>query len=472
MKKRFGLLLGILIILNLGIIIAQDITINSVEPTSTILGYPQEFEVNISAENISEIEKYEWDFGDGVNLTTSTNKATHIYNLTGTFELRIVVENLSAVFNISVSLPDKFINETIKDGLENIEKTKSQVENFSDFYQESVNAVIDFDGLEKKLTEIENDSASAAGADEYFGLMERLLDLKIPKAIFLSEIIKDSPFYPKEREINLEVVKEIGGGNYDSDIEEEYIDAISDWFIENIELEISNSEIVAKYEENEPLLNIFELEITEKNDLDKYYIILQDLDDLKFEENYSEEEVSDYIYISGGEKKIVFSTTQDFDFVDLPVFISPSLTEFEIVEPVCNEDGICDKNAGENWQNCEDCTSSWTIIGIIILILGIGFLGYIILQEWYKRKYESHLFKSRNSLYNIVQYINQAKNKGMEEKKIKANLRKAGWSGEQIRYAMRKYHGKRTGMIEIPNPFSKLKKLKIPKRNKQSIKKI
>jgi len=29
-------------------------------------------------------------------------------------------------------------------------------------------------------------------------------------------------------------------------------------------------------------------------------------------------------------------------------------------------------------------------------------------------------------------------------------LSRAGWSGERIRYAMRKYAGKRTGMLEIP----------------------
>ena len=86
------------------------------------------------------------------------------------------------------------------------------------------------------------------------------------------------------------------------------------------------------------------------------------------------------------------------------------------------------------------------------------------MQEWYKRKYESHLFKNRNSLYNIVQYIRQAKSKGIEEKKIKANLKKAGWSLEQIRYATKKHEGKRTGMIEIPNPLTKLKNLRKDKR--------
>ena len=71
---------------------------------------------------------------------------------------------------------------------------------------------------------------------------------------------------------------------------------------------------------------------------------------------------------------------------------------------------------------------------------------YFVLQKWYKTKYEKHLFQKGNDLYNIISYINGAKEKGFDHEKIKSNLKKAGWKDEQIDYALKKYSGKRTGM--------------------------
>ena len=170
--------------------------------------------------------------------------------------------------------------------------------------------------------------------------------------------------------------------------------------------------------------------------------------------NYGEKTEKDYVYIiSTGNEKITFLTTSDIDFIELPVFMSPPLTKLNVVvsSGVCNNNGVCDD--GENWKNCKDCSASLTILWIILGIFIIGLAGYIGLQIWYKRQYENHLFKDRNSLYNIVNYINQAKDRGIENNQIKQSLKKAGWGGEQVDYALKKYHGKRTGMWEIQNIF-------------------
>ena len=50
--------------------------------------------------------------------------------------------------------------------------------------------------------------------------------------------------------------------------------------------------------------------------------------------------------------------------------------------------------------------------------------------------------------------------KGKSDGEIISKLRKSGWKLEQIRYAIRKYAGKRTGMFELPigRVLDKLKK--------------
>ena len=80
----------------------------------------------------------------------------------------------------------------------------------------------------------------------------------------------------------------------------------------------------------------------------------------------------------------------------------------------------------------------------------IFIIFYIILQKWYAKKYENYLFKNKNDLYNLISFIENAKKKGTDDKKILVSLKKSGWKGEQLKYIIRKYLGKRTGMFEFP----------------------
>ena len=72
-------------------------------------------------------------------------------------------------------------------------------------------------------------------------------------------------------------------------------------------------------------------------------------------------------------------------------------------------------------------------------------------------------------MYNLISYIESAKVKHIKAKEISSKLKEAGWSSEQVRYVMRKYVGKRTGMFEIPlekilNFFGKKEKQNIARR--------
>ena len=87
------------------------------------------------------------------------------------------------------------------------------------------------------------------------------------------------------------------------------------------------------------------------------------------------------------------------------------------------------------------------------------------MQVWYRKKYETYLFKNKNDLFNIMHYVNSSKKKGLSESEIEKSLRKSKWGNEQVNYAMKKYSGKRTGMVEIP--IDKLiKKISLKKSQK------
>ena len=89
------------------------------------------------------------------------------------------------------------------------------------------------------------------------------------------------------------------------------------------------------------------------------------------------------------------------------------------------------------------------ILWLVIIII-IFFIIYIAMQEWYKRRYEKHLFKNPDDLYNLLNFIYNSRKAGISDNDIRNKLRAKSWSSEQITYALRKISGKRTGMYEIP----------------------
>ena len=80
----------------------------------------------------------------------------------------------------------------------------------------------------------------------------------------------------------------------------------------------------------------------------------------------------------------------------------------------------------------------------------VFFFVYIILQEWYKKYYESKLFPDKNQLFNLINFINNSLNQGLKKSSIFDSLKELDWSDEQLKYAWNKFNGKRTGMWEIP----------------------
>jgi len=431
-------------------------TINSVYPLTTAAAVPTEFIANITLENNSEIIEYKWEFGDGANLTTEKNKAEHIYNEIKDYQLKITLTDehdfkAYKIFNISVSSPKNIANTTIKNKENNIGQLKSDIGNFSLFYQKTMSNIINLSKMEDSLNLLRKQYENATTEEDYIKVMKGLISLKIPDFLFASEQLEESSFLQDSEEINIEVLKSITSEAYDSSEESGYITAVNNWFVDNIDAKIIYEEISAEYgEASEPLFRVFTFKIT-KNSKDSYYIIIKNLENLEFEKDYGEKIKGEYAYIqSDSNEEIKFSTTEEVNFLDVPIFISPSINQLVVAktdEPICNFNSKCESSRGEDWKNCKDCSRAKIIFISIGGIISAGVIIYIVLYYWYKRKYESHLFKTRNSLYNVVNYINNAKSRGMSEEDIKHNLKKVGWSPEQIAYALRKYKGQVTGMV-------------------------
>jgi len=422
------------------IIIKGTSLIKDLKPKITAAVIPTGFEVLIDSFNIT---KYEWVFGDGVNVTTSVNKVTHTYDSIGIYNLKITITNnnelsSSKTFEINVSSPNQAINTTLKKKLDDLANVGLQIKQFK--FEQNLKSVLNFDFISDQLKKIQQDYKKASSKEDYKEIIISLLEIEVPESVSLIKNAKLITFYPQKSNIDLDIIKEIGGGNYNSEDSDKYANALIFWNQKNMDTKVTFNEFSASYGyfDEEPILRTFEFQINKKNSTDYSYLIITELSGIEFTEDYPMKEGPGYLYmeLEQDSKTIIFTTTEDVNFVDVPVFISPKLEKLKIVEGI--EIGGIEK--GSKWV-------FFIFVLLFLVLVGVGL--YILLQEWYKKRYEGYLFKKKNDLYNLMVYITEGKKKGLSNKEIYSKLKKAGWNSEQVNYVLRKHSGKRTGMFEI-----------------------
>ncbi len=435
-----------------GITVEKIPRIVSVDPRTTASSYSTDFTVTVESDK--QIRLYEWDFGDGDKDTTTTNTVKHTYDIKTnyTLEVKVVdIDNRSSTnsFTITVGSASKVTGPLLEKNKINLETIKNQINNFSVFEQEVLEDALDISTIETNLNLVEIANTNADTEEDYRAILQDLMSMNLPQMIFLGSTANSIIFYPEKPNINIDVLTDIAGGSYESSKEDKYINAVLGWNVKNIDITLTHREIISSFENyNEPLLNIFEVEITKKaGSEDDPYIILRQVEGLTFAADYSKQEKSGYVYFPLVEesKKIVFATTEDINFIDLPLFVSPEISKLSLID--FNLSPLDESGNLKKWI-------LFTLIMLLLIIVGVIF--WVVLHAWYKKKYENHLFKNKNNLYNLFTWIGNAKKRGLSEGQLKTQLRKAGWNSEQLRYALRKYSGKKTGMPGIS--FSKIKK--------------
>lgn len=386
----------------------------------------------LGSDNLSVSSSLQKIYFDNASFSLpSVEDDSLIYNLTLDSEL-VLSQNIS-ITNSASFIPTELSRK--KALLENI---TDEIDAFPLFLRTQIKSAIGLQSIKDNLTNIEITYNSSSG-DDFDLISDELEKVKVPGAVFESESASSVSFISNEDVIDLDILETIGGGTYDPSFESEYKNAILFWEQENLDPKITFKKIGVSYDtDSENVLTYIEI-VAEAIPSYEVYLVIEDLDGLVFGKNYGESEESGYIYIDVSEigEKIFFTTSEDLNIDNLPIFISPSLDRISL--------GGLDENIIDS--EAEKKVSKWVLFSLIILFLIIIFVVvYFILHSWYDRKYEDYLFKDKNSLYNLVVYINNSKKKGVLKDKIESSLRKAKWSSEQIRYVMRKYAGKRTGL--------------------------
>jgi hypothetical protein len=417
---------------------------------------------------LTAVSGYEYEYNDSTNKTVNSkfqilefeNANFSMPSTTGNFTYKLSFSG-AELFKETIKIisADFEIARQIENNHAKLNNLKAEISKYDLFVQETINRSLNMTSLEANLNSIEYRYNKASSEEEYDEILTDLSNLDIPEGISEATATNSITFYPDRGIINLDILQSIGGGDYGTS-EDEYIDAVYFWNVDNLKTRITFRELLITYESHaDGKLNLFQFEFNKENITGPVYFIIEEISDLTFKEDYSQAKEAGYVYIDLNKisDKIIFSTTADVDFINVPAFVSPSLDN---LSPI----GVGDYTNSED----EKKMSKWMLFGLIIfLIILFGIVAYIVIQTWYRRKYENYLFKNRNNLYNIMTYIQTSKKKGMDREEIMKNLKKADWTREQINYALRKYEGKKIiGIIE--KPFKKV----IEDVDKKSLKKI
>lgn len=404
-------------------------------------------EVEFSAITSSNITKSKWDFGDGAIAESLNNKARHQYLKTGEFDLKAELtrkDNVVAIktFKIIVGNPKESANLTLSDYTKRIANLSKQINAFPEWIKKEIDKSVALKESNNSLNKIGTEYESASSDEEYTNVMNQLIELNIPKSILISKSGK-LPLAVGFENLDVKYIKEIS--KKDTEDDTKLKDRIIGWARANYNPDIGFEQISAlRNNKDEILLSKFRITLNAKNAGGDYLIIDYPFESVVFSKDYGQKEVGGsgaYVPITSNTKEIEFLVREEISVEELSTYISPEISKLGIID-----EKIC-------LPGDERCETPYPIKWVLIwvgLILGSFLIVYIILQEWYKKNYEHHLFKNRDDLYNVINFIYNSRVAGLESKEIRHKLKGTGWKNEQITYAFKKIDGKRTGMFEIP----------------------
>ena len=427
-------------------------------PTITYGQYNTEFSVLF---NTSNGTKFIWNFGDGSSITTENNYIYHKYPEIKNYSLTLEIQKNnvklgSRTFLVTVLSPKDIINLTINEDKKDLNAINVQISSlpYAQNFKNLVISSLKLNDSSDTLNAMASSYRSAKTEKDYLSIMGNISSIRIPSSIQMYEFPSITYLVDSEK-IDPSLFTGLGEEITEEDYEG-YKESIAKWDYNNVDIKIKLGYLIASYPETqETFLTYGDLSITPKNDIEKTYLIIGHSDTVT--DIPEAKELQNAIAITfpelTSEQNVKFAAPEGIQLSEIKVYLSPEISKLELPvgELGCNNDGVCDSERGEDYENCSsDCQNpikKAIILSIIVLLLAIP--AYLLLHWWYITRYETHLFKQRSNLFNIISFINSALSRNLSVGEIKSKLKQSGWNNEQIAYAIKKVQGRKIMPFEF-----------------------
>ncbi len=452
-------------------IIEKDITIKDgfmfdIFPKAMAFGQTIQFSIMANR----TINSSSWNFGDNTPIRiVNGGQAVHTYTSQNIsiFQIRVTARDnfgleTTKSFNVFVGNPKEFANFTITDYKKRIENLTIQISSQPSWTVQALEKAVQLKELRSRLNASENKFKTAITTNDFENVMLGLIELRMPKALSVVLSLNNLPLVTSLGSVNPDYIERISKKDIadNSKLSKGIVSWMNDKF--SAEINFKSFALIRDFEDNEIVASQFAIETKPIKKFEKttYLIFGQDIEKSGvYKSEYPIKSLSglgiDYVPVSSSENEIYeFLINMNLPPENLGAYISPEVNYINIEvtpEKTCNLDGFCSDN--EDADSCpEDCSKTWITFSIISwIVLIIAFIvTYIILQEWYKQNYQKRLFPDENELYNLMNFIYNARRAKLSDEQIKVKLEAIGRNSEKIDFVFKKIEGKRIGMLEIP----------------------
>lgn len=460
------------------LVFEEDITISEsfdfdVSPNFAAFGQEVTFRANTS----EDITSSTWKFGDGsASVTVSGKEVRHTYLEQDVFSMEVEITRADGItakriFSIIVGDARVIANITIDDYEERIASLGPIISSYPDWIRTELEKKIDLSKMTSSLNTIKENYESASSDEDYQNVMLQLLNpetILIPKEISITKQGAHFPLILGFSNMDPSYIEDLSGKTAES--KSELKESIAGWMNTFYDSTISFEQISAVYNHgSDVLMTKFEIRTNPVKDIkddkgvdyEPYLILGYKIEEAgKFKQDYGQKPIggsATYLSLESEEIDEIFEflVLTEFEPENFGAYISPTLQKLNLLGKLiedCNFDTVCESDLGENKETCPaDCESRWGWFTVWQIFILFGFLiTYIVLQEWYKKHYEGYLFKNKDDLYNMINFIYNSRKNQLTNPQISGKLSSSGWNHEKITFALKKIDGKRTGMYEIP----------------------
>lgn len=428
-------------------VMSQNINISSsfdfsVSPNIVLLGVDTGFLIS-SSQNISFSR---WEFGNGDVKNVSGKLINYKYSKPGEYTLSVTATSLTGKsskksFFVSVGNANESAKKLLDIYSLQVSNLSKKINSYPPWVSAELNKKYDLITYNATLGRVRAAILIADEDQDYIDAVAELMTIDLPKEIYVSRSGTLPLIYGADN-MNIDYLKKISGEEGSNSNNEKIKNDILSWMVNNYASSIT-FETISSFDSNnveKDILTKVKINLVPKNqDVPRSFLIIDyPMSAIKFSGSSDAKSVDSGTYIPvQGSQDIEFLIAEDIRLEELGIYLSPEISQL-----------------GGSYEDLpfierREFRTLWFIIFILILII-LTLTGYIALQEWYKKNYEKHLFRNKDDLYNLINFIYNSRTSNLKNSEIRKNLSKNKWSSEQITYAFRKIDGKRTGMWEIP----------------------